>query len=115
MICEQCGNKMNYFRKDSTQGWLCPGCGWAIATSYISEIDQDITEYSLFIKNTENINKDIIRLISRIAGVNFLTARQLILTGNVCITRGRAAEMKETADKLRTAGIPFEIVPEFRY
>ena len=43
---------MIYIRENSVQGWLCPVCGWEILTTYIDKMLQDMTEYSVCIKNT---------------------------------------------------------------
>ena len=55
---------MVYICKNSVQGWSCPACGWNIITTYIDKLYQDNTEYSIFIKKINNIDKDKIKLIS---------------------------------------------------
>ena len=34
MICEQCGNEMEYFVEGSTCGAKCENCGWGWVTTY---------------------------------------------------------------------------------
>ena len=43
MCCEKCKEKMNWYIKGTTQGWICPACGWNIVTTHIDEIDADET------------------------------------------------------------------------
>ena len=76
MICKECKGKMNWKIEDSTQGWWCPVCGWSIVTTYIDDIDMDDTEYSLYIINMKEIDKEKIKLVAKIANVNFVIAKK---------------------------------------
>ena len=49
MRCEKCNENMNWFFEGSIQGWLCSGCGWNLVTTYIDVINNDTTEYSVYI------------------------------------------------------------------
>ena len=115
MVCEKCKTNMVYICKNSVQGWSCPACGWNIITTYIDKLYQDNTEYSIFIKKINNIDKDKIKLISQIAGVNYIVAKQIIIRGDACILKAKAVDIKVAISKLEIAGIPFEVKPEFNY
>ena len=97
------------------QGWSCPICGWGILTTYIDEIYQDTTEYSLFIKKDTSIDIEKIRLVAKIAGVNYIGAKQMLVKGDVCILKAKAVEIKKVINELQVAQILFEITPPFRY
>ena len=58
MICEKCKEKMIWKIDGSTQGWSCPECGWNVITSYISEINLDETEYSIYIEKPLKIETE---------------------------------------------------------
>lgn len=115
MVCEKCKNQMVHQCENSVQGWSCPICGWSILTTYIDEIYQDTTEYSVFIKNETCIDIEKIRLVSKIAGVNFIAAKQMLAKGDVCILKATAVEIKKVINELQIAQIPFEVTPSFRY
>mgnify|MGYP001139159423 CR=1 FL=1 len=99
----------------STQGWVCPACGWGILTTYNPEIDVDATEYSLYIRNISTIDINGIRLIAEIASVNFLTAKRMLEEKEVCVLKAKAPKIKEGIDKLRELNIDFIVKPFFKY
>lgn len=113
MLCKQCKTNMIYFRKEPVQGWSCPNCGWGMVTSYIDPIYEDTTEYSIYIKEGIEVDADNIKIIAKIAGVNYLAARKLLLKNNVCILKANAPEVKEVIALLEDAKIDFEVKPEF--
>lgn len=112
MLCEKCKTKMIHVRENSVQGWSCPVCGWGILTTYIDKIHQDMTEYSICIKSVANIDKDRIKVISRIAGVNYLVAKQMLEKEGVCILKARAIDIKKAICELENANISFEVTPK---
>lgn len=115
MRCEKCNENMNWFLEGSIQGWLCPGCGWNLVTTYIDVIYNDMTEYSVYIKEVTEIDKEKIKLIAKIAGVNFVIAKQMLIKNNACILKAKAVEVKNAIEKLREAKIQFEVSPVFKY
>ena len=115
MQCEKCNANMVYVCEKSIQGWSCPICGWGTLTTYIDKIYQDITEYSIYIKNDINIDKNKIKVISKITGVNYIVARQMLVKGNVCILKAKAIDIKAAISELKNENIPFEVTPEFNY
>lgn len=115
MICEKCKANMTQVIENSVQGWVCPICGWGVLTTYIRKNYADITEYSIYIKAVDEIDKEKIKLISKIAGVNYLIAREMLLKDNVCILKDRAPEVKAVIDRLEKSDIQFIITPEFNY
>ncbi len=115
MKCEKCNAIMVHVCENSVQGWSCPICGWSTLTTYIDKIYQDITEYRIYIKSVTNISKDKIKVISRIAGVNFITAKQMLEKGDICILKAKAIEIKKAINELKFANILFEVIPEFNY
>lgn len=115
MRCEKCNENMNWFFEGSIQGWLCSGCGWNLVTTYIDVIYNDTTEYSVYIKEVTEINKEKIKLIAKIAGVNFVIAKQMLIKNNACILKAKAVEVKNAIEKLREAKIQFEVSPVFKY
>lgn len=115
MLCEKCKSSMVPIRRNSVQGVSCPSCGWEVVTTYIEPIYLDIIEYSIYINDVMNIQRDQIRAVSRIADVNYLTARHMLEKGNMCILKAKAIDIKTAINELKNAGIPFEVTPEFFY
>lgn len=106
---------MVHVQENSVQGWSCPVCGWGTLTTYIDKIHQDMTEYSIYTKNIADINKDKIKVISRIAGVNYITAKQMLEKEGVCILKAKAIDIKNAIHELENVNIPFEVTPGFNY
>lgn len=115
MVCEKCKHQMVYQRKNSVQGWSCPICGWSILTTYIDEIYQDTTEYSLYIKNESEIDREKIKFVAKIANVNFIFAKQMLEGKEVCILRAKAPKIKEAIAELQKLRIAFNVSPLFKY
>lgn len=115
MLCEQCGQKMNWRIEGSAQGWNCPACGWGVVTTYISQIDADQTEYSLYMKNVSDIDLDRIRFVAQTANVNFLTARQMLEKKEVCLMKAKASKIRETIVKMQELNIEYSVFLAFYY
>lgn len=115
MICENCKANMNWFSENSVQGWVCLNCGWNLMTTNIDEIYEDITEYSLYIKNVNKVNNEKIKSIARIAGVNFIIARKMLTESHVCILKDKAPKVKDAIEELEKLKIQFEVIPKFKY
>ncbi len=115
MICERCRAKMNWKVDGSIQGWFCSVCGWSVITTYIDDINLDMTEYSLFIKNASEIDRKKIKLIAQIANVSFIIAKRMLEEKEACILKARASEIKVVISKLQEANIDFKVSPFFKY
>ena len=115
MLCEKCKTNMIHVHENSLQGWSCPVCGWGILTTHIDKIQQDMTEYSICIKGIANIDKDKIKVISQIAGANYIVAKQMLEQEGICILKAKAIDIKKAKYELENVNIPFEITPEFDY
>lgn len=84
-------------------------------TTFNSEIDVDVTEYSLYISDTSTIDINGIRLIAEIASVNYLTAKRMLEEKEVCVLKAKALKIKEGIDRLRELNIDFFVKPFFKY
>lgn len=115
MICEKCKGEMNWSIEGATQGWRCPACGWNIITTYIDEINADETEYSLYIRNVQEIDKEKIKFIAKTANVNFVIAKQMLQEKEVCILKAKAPDIKVIIAKLQELNIDFNVSPMFKF
>ena len=115
MICNKCKGKMNWYIENSIQIWKCPSCGCDIVTTYISDIDSDETEYSLYKKTVTEIDIEKIKLVAKIANVNSIIAKQMIEKNEVCILKEKATEIKKAIGKLQELGIEYKVNPIFNY
>lgn len=79
MACEKCKANMHWFSEGSIQGWVCSNCGQSVITTNISEVYEDTTEYSVYIRNVNGVNNEKIRLIDKTAGVNYIFARRMLM------------------------------------
>ena len=115
MVCERCKKKMDYGIDGCVQGWRCPACGWNIVTTFFDNINIDTTEYCLYINNKSDINKEKIKMIAQITGINYVTAKQMLGKKEVCVLKARAPEIKGAITKLQEVGIDFKVNPLFKY
>lgn len=115
MKCEECKRNLIYKIEGSTQGWGCPVCGGNVVTTYIDEIIADNTEYSLYMKDVQEIDTEKIRFVAKTAGVNFVAAKQMLLKREVCILKAKAPEVKSAIEKLEELKIKYEVSPKFKY
>lgn len=106
---------MNWSIEGATQGWRCPACGWNIITTYVDEINVDETEYSLYIRNVQEIDKEKIKFIAKTANVNFVIAKQMLQETEVCILKAKAPDIKVIIAKLQELNIDFNVSPMFKF
>lgn len=113
--CGNCGGDLEYRQEGSCQGMFCQDCTWSVVATYFPEYITDETVYCIFVTGTpfQDLNK--IRVISNVAGMNYLEARQLLQKKKIKIFAGRASEIMEIREKLIKAGVSYEIDPEFKY
>ena len=78
MKCEHCGTDTDYRAEGSTEGFFCPKCNWALVTTHIPKITQDITKYSVYLTSANYKNKDHLKILAKLANINLLQARGLV-------------------------------------
>ena len=113
IICEQCGNEMEYFVDGSTCGTKCKNCGWGCVTTYQEPIKLDNTDYTLCVKSIENPSVNNLRCIAQILACNFLEAKSKLQ--NKIIFTEKATAILDIALKLKSNDVEFTIMPEFPY
>lgn len=113
--CEACGQKVEFRREGSTQGLFCTNCDWALVTTYIPQIELDETLYSVRISGTDLHDKNHIRAVSAVTGLNFIAARKLLQQDRPLVFEGKAPKVLEVRDTLASAGLSYLITPRFDY
>lgn len=114
MKCPKCGSQLDEKQDGSSSVVRCVNCGYSVATTSISQIYEDETEYSIILQKNNRINKDTIMLLMNVAGLNISMAADIMK--NKCpyeLFNGKAVEIKEISEKLKDKGIIYEIVPKF--
>ena len=69
MLCKKCHTEMTVMQEDNVSGLICPKCGWNIITTKIDDIMLDTQLYQLFVLKNEHINRNQIRILSKISGM----------------------------------------------
>lgn len=115
MVCEKCKAELTWRIEGATQGWWCPVCGWNAVTTYIDEIHADMTEYSLCIRNVQEIDKEKLKFVAKTANVNFIIAKQMLQKREVCILKARAPKIKAAIARLQELNIDYNVSPMFKY
>ena len=79
MLCKKCHTEMTVMQEDNVSGLICPKCGWNIITTKIDDIMLDTQLYQLFVLKNEHINRNQIRILSKISGMRsvFLGRKRL--------------------------------------
>ena len=70
---------MTVMQEDNVSGLICPKCGWNIVTTKIDDIMLDTQLYQLFVLKNEHINRNQIRILSKISGMNYICIKQILL------------------------------------
>lgn len=116
MLCKKCHTEMTVMQEDNVSGLICPKCGWNIVTTKIDDIMLDTQLYQLYILKNEHINRNQIRILSKISGMNYICIKQNIVTRNkTLLISDRAFKIKAIKEMLEKEKIQFEVVPEFKY
>ena len=86
-----------------------------MVTSFFAEIERDSTTYEVRVLDGDPKDEGQIKVVARIANVNFMQARSLIKANNQVVFKGRAPLVAEVRDALSSAGLSVQISPEFPY
>ena len=115
-ICPECGNRLVFYRRGSTQGCYCRNtkCEYGFATTYIPEIQEDETVYSLYITSLGNDWKQAIVFLSLQFNLDLNTARKFKDSRKLFLL-GSAANIFKVREKLNTKGISVKIEPDYKY
>lgn len=114
--CEKCGSKMLDQSKGPYIHYVCPNCGNAYATYDYTKDDQIKFDESIYyVKSIDNrISTDVLKIISKINGQNFIKCKELIMNNGV-IFSGKARDIVDSLKVLKRANIQFDINPFFKY
>ena len=114
MICDKCQSRMEYREEPPFCEWRCPKCGWAIASTRISDVETDETVYEIRLQPNAVPEKNQIAAVSHSANCNFLEAKKKICSGETLLS-GKAVDIIRPKLTLANGKVSFEIFPEFPY
>lgn len=115
--CPDCGSKLNYFRSGLCLTVRCDSsrCRWEAVTSFPVPLRQDPGHYTLRIPALSDAAPAILMALNQRFSHGIATTRRLARLGELPPIQGRASEIWSEAIKLRAAGIPFSIVPDYPF
>jgi transposase-like protein len=113
--CEICGSDTVHRVENNTQGFFCTKCNWALVTTYIPEIAQDVTKYRIYLCHADFKNQKHIKALSQIANINFLQARRKIQENKPLILEDNALAIEKAKKFFDELLIKYEIEPDFPY
>ncbi|MDS9876020.1 MULTISPECIES: hypothetical protein [Pseudomonas] len=114
LICTSCEEQLDVFNEGSTQGLRCSGCGWSLVTTHISDIKIDEREYKIFCSGNYKSEAHV-RVVSEVAGYNFLMSRKALQKGQFLLFSGQAVEVSRVRKMLGHAGVLCTITPDFKW
>lgn len=114
IICEKCGELMEYYHESGSCGMLCPKCGWGWATTYFSPIKADKTVYTVTVSKTDRPQLNEIKCIAELRQCNYLEAKSLLQSSDFVIS-GKAKDIIKYIRTLSEFGADFRTEPEFPY
>ncbi|WP_210643373.1 hypothetical protein [Pseudomonas sp. Tri1] len=112
IACEQCGGELKLFKEDGTQGLKCAGCDWSVVTTHVADIKLDEVEYNVGCVGDYK-NEVHIRVVSEVAGCNFLVSRKKLQCGHFLVFIGQAEEVLRVRNALVSVGLVCSISPDF--
>ena len=114
MKCEVCNAKMIYKQEGSSCSWICPNCGWGLATTYNSPMELDMKKYTIQIVLVPKPSIEMIRCISKVFNKNFIHTKEAIQTGTLLIS-DYACAINDIRNVLKSEKIKYIISPKFPY
>ena len=103
----------------------CPNCGWGFATSLSQPLDEDMTDYKIYLNPGNTETMEHIKLISAICHVNYLQARKLLSSQKPVLiykaeqeaasSLSKAGKVLQAAKCLKESSLEFSIIPDFPY
>lgn len=125
MKCEKCGHEIADRSTAQTICLECPNCGWGFATSLSQPLDEDMTDYKIYLNPGNTETMEHIKLISAICHVNYLQARKLLSSQEPVLiykaeqeavsSLSKAGKVMQTAKCLKESSLDFNIIPDFPY
>ena len=111
--CSKCGGQLVYRSEESTGMVYCIKCEHIeiVSTHFDSIIDDD-KEYVITINPNNKIEKEKLRTITNLTGMNYLEIKDLLTNGGE-VFRGRALDAKDYYIKLKINNIDFKIIPDY--
>lgn len=113
--CEKCGADTEFRVEGSTEGFFCTRCDWALVTTRIPAIAQDISKYKMYLLSADPHNKDQLKALSEVANVNFLQARKMAQEERPLIIQDEALAIDKAKKLFDELSIKYEIEPDFPY
>lgn len=114
-LCEKCGHEMRSFRHGHECGMTCTNCGWGWVSSYFEQYETDPVAYHISLCAPSEASMTAIKLIAEIATCNYMEAKKLIEAAPTEVFCGQAIDIMKVRERLKDAGIRFEIKPDFPY
>ena len=114
MKCEKCNTEMIYEQKGHSCSWICPECGWCIATTYNTPLELDMIDYTLHVIPQSDSTLSKIKCISKTFSLNFLESKHALLNGSITIT-DNASNIFKIKEALEQVEINYHIKPNFPY
>lgn len=113
--CPECGNdEAICIVEGSSLVFKCLCCGWSVATSWTDPINEDETTYVIKLLPRNSATKPVLSAIAKVMETNFLGAKKALDSEvGLNLFEGGAVEIRARAEALRSAGVYFEIIPEY--
>lgn len=112
--CPKCQSKMNKVVEKFSLAWVCPKCGYSVATTISEPIHEDEATYSIILLGNDPKDMNAVKGLSKLTGLNFINVQKLIKSKGV-IFEGTADKVLSKKKVLDEYSIKYEITPEFRY
>lgn len=113
--CPLCNHELLPIKEGSSIGIRCSYCEYSVLTSNIDPIYEDENIYTLLLDAGNICNKNIIKIISKITGENYIQVKNLIASSPVIIAKGKAIDILTIKRILDENNIKYSISPEFPY
>lgn len=115
--CPSCRSPLHSFRRGLSLVIRCssPSCPWAIATTFPVPIFSNHTRYSIVIPAFPDATPAMLIELNKKFTHGIPVTRSLALQGELPPFEGGAHEIWHEAHRLRDAGIPFRIEPNYPF